>query len=235
MAQQLSNLDPNTGVCQFTTLNHNNLYGLYDLHSATVGDIIASLQQNYECHNNDITLEYYSDGLKRALTRNDYKFKPYELNLEPVTKINIRIKQKDTPVQPRSYEYDESTINDLYLLHQKLNDCKKTSYLFVKTLTGKTVTLNVTPEFTIEEVKLSILEAVGTQPDQQRLIFAGKQLEDGHTLSQYNISDQSTIHMVLRLRGGMYHETSGKNGNYEYLQDNTFKVVVITSKEANSP
>jgi len=104
--------------------------------------------------------------------------------------------------------YNGNWLDDSYCLSDyKVEDgsmieLHKTMQIFVKTLIGKSITLSVEANDLVEDVKMMVEDREGVPAEKQRLVFAGKQLENGHTLAEYNVQKESTLHLVLRLLGG---------------------------------
>jgi large subunit ribosomal protein L40e len=137
------------------------------------------------------------------------------------TRIDGDLIKVKTEVVPEK-TYDE-IIRDR---NQKMNTVNNYP-IEIRTLTGKSIITPVVSDLTVAELKTIIQDKEGIPPDQQRLIWASKQLEDDKTMSDYNINRMTSnvpLWLVLRLRGGMHQETSGKDGAYCSLKSNIFTV-----------
>lgn len=134
----------------------------------------------------------------------DKKKKLYELLIKTGDRLTIKEVNIPKDLVPGTSEIDKYYLKDMT---QKI---KGSISINIVTLTDVIYKIGAEPDDTIETVKVKMYYAAIIPPDQQRLIFAGRQLEDYRMLSNYDISDGATLFLVLRLRGGMFHMTSGR-------------------------
>ena len=99
----------------------------------------------------------------------------------------------------------------------------------IKTVTGRFHRIHVTPSMTVMELKLQIQKVELYEPDQQRIVYSGKQLSDDKQLKDYPISADATLHLIVRLRGGMFHETSSRK-DMELLECTLWKEIIDIEK-----
>lgn len=193
-------------IFHFVTLTDKNIYVVYK-ENKKVREILDIFNKNYDIGIKNHKVNFKSATLERNFEETDLMKTPKELNLSDLEKITLSAEyfQVVTPI-----DKSKSNKNDPDL--QKIT-------IFIRTITGRDMSLLVNNLSTIYDLKELIQEKEGIPPDQQRLTFRGLILDEDKTLAELHIHDCSTIHLILRLRGGMYHETSGKNGNFKSLEN----------------
>lgn len=224
---QQQQLNDNNGMIAFTSIGGYKFYGLYDPQKTTLKQIRVTLLLNYTCNtgndvqdkNIDLTLECGFFSINIGDVDQDYTMdKLYHLydmvNNNKIPKF-IKITQNHDPSSNANYALSKE-------LREKIKN--STFQVFISTLSGKTFSLKALPYLGVGQLKELICDVEGIPVDQQRLVFNGKQINDELNLSDYNIQKEANIQLILRLRGGMFHETSGKNGNYGKLANSVFRI-----------
>ena len=202
-------------VINFVTLNGVNLYGVYKPECTTLGNVMKTFYDNYDLKTY-FEVELFSEKLGRLINELDFESKMINLNLGNISKFIVK---PVVSLEPNGLSADEILEKyDKMLFKLKDSDMQ----IFCKTLTGKTLTIAVEPDLTILDLKGLLCRLQNYPISENRLIHDGRHLEDNKTLKDYGIVRENTIHSVLRLRGGMFHETSGRNGDYKPLESSLF-------------
>lgn len=189
------------------TFDNTQYYGYFTPKKTSIQQIIATFAEIYNITN----LCAYNIMIKIA-SQSAWKF-----NEKSCDKIVASEEQLFIEFLKIDYDTIYKTRDSKLANNHKFN-------IFINILTGKLLLLNVCSDLTIFELQTLVHDKVGIPEDQQRFIFACQQLEEDKMLSDYNILADNTIHLVLRLRGGMYQQTSGRNGKYGNLPSNVFYV-----------
>ena len=205
------------------TINNHKIYLMYKIGQQSLYSIMCWLinEFKYKCDQfNSMNDFRFSQNGQIIETSKDLEISKSILNTNPILKLNLVATPLILNYNPSNVDYSQYILDDT-----KFESNENSIVLFVKTLVGKTIMINVNPNVThTYELKLKIQEIEGIPIVQQRIIFGGRQLEDNYLLSDYNFENNASIHLVLRLRGGMYNEVSGRNGQYEPLNNIFFDI-----------
>lgn len=205
-------------IALIKTLTNKTLICRLDFNKTTVNNILQNLVDKigYKASNVDIN--------QINFIHNKIKWYDREKTLHNLgcsdNLAELNMFYNNTKINPNKKKINLDEVK------QKINS--STKIVKVKTLTGKVLHIKFIGELTCEELKLLIMVKIGMPVDQQRIIFRGIQLEDNRMLKDYDIKNEDYVHLVSRLRGGMFHETSGKNGSYKQLE---FTIIDIDSDD----
>lgn len=198
----------NAKLLEIKTLYNSPIGILYNESIKNVGQIIDILKSKilYSVFGLQDNIEEFYSKLYLSDTKTNSRLDK-NTNLEDTCGKLYMSLAKNPYVFDKGY-FEELKANEF----PKYFNTPNSIQVHIKDLVGKTTLINVETSTSIELLKYKIYEINGTPIDQQRLIHSGNQLENNYTLEDYKVKDSQTIHIVLRLRGGMLHEVSGRNG-----------------------
>ncbi len=204
-------LNDNCDIINIETFNEHNIYVVYNKHKTTISSLKKKLFENYECKGDNIK---YIDEIKLE----DVSTGSYLENNDCNTLLSEIISNNKFFKMKLSRYCDSPT--DLSYLQNKLNNATNKFEVTIKSLTGKCLSFEVTNNMTVYELKSLIFHSKERIPVSEcKIIYSGIQLENEKALEFYNITPHAVLHLILSLRGGMFHESSGKNGGYQQLHD----------------
>lgn len=204
------NLGEDKQLITLESINNRKIYLMYQMGQQSLHTIMHWLinEFKYSCdqYNSMNDFKFSQRGVELETTK-DPEVTKNLLSTNPVIKLGLAVKQS---------EFENYSG---YMLDQKkFEQSEQSIMIYIKTLNGKQTMININPNLIkVFELKLKIQDVEGIPPNQQRLVLNGRQLEDMNLLSDYGVEDKASIHLILRLRGGMFNEVSGRNGQYEPL------------------
>lgn len=216
------------GLMTVTTLNNNIINCFYNYYLSTFNDIVNGFFNNYECKNikND-SFFFFNSSTENSIPKSDYKKTPKELNIPVIShfKLSNSMYCEFPPTIPT---------NVTEHVAQLKKDAEEHGMpIFLQSLTGRSRTQMICSSFTVIDLKLLIQDMDGIPVQHSRLVYAGHSLDNNKTMADYNIQSGSTVHIVLTFRGGMYHETSGKNGDFKPLTNSVIWIGVEPKEFVN--
>lgn len=204
---KLVKLPDEVNILKIVSVVGKNLYLIYR-DTLTIGEMIKNIEDNYYPQNFKAKYHFSQSIIDFKLFGN-YKLKNFVKQDE-----YLIISSDDSYKKKNKYNYDNDHLETLRYLHSEPE-----GELYIKTLSGNKYIIPYYEKLTIIDIKDLIYEQLKIPPDEQRLSYKRFGLQDDLSLYDYGIKCYSEINLVLRLRGGMYNETSGKLGNFEPLKD----------------
>lgn len=213
----------------FVTLTGSQRVGIYDPKHTTLQRVRDEFFKHYRCEIDPQYIRFYSTQKGKFLCDLPHDSLMCDLGFGDTTLKLSHDSKRQYADEKRKSEQEQLELESRL---EEIRATEKNSRIIVATIGSLTLKLEVDCCFTISDIKKMIYDSKRIMPNQQRLIFAGKSLEDDRTLADYNIQKDSTIQLVLQLRGGMYVESSGRDGEYGALHDALF---VIDPDVVNEP